>query len=58
MEARTEMVKGLIFKYLPLTPTLSPFGGARESQAQLVVTTALILTFSPQEKGQRLHVSL
>jgi hypothetical protein len=26
--------------------------------SQLVVTTALILTFSPEEKGQRLHASL
>ena len=26
--------------------------------SQLVVTTALILTFSPGEKGQRLHASL
>ena len=26
--------------------------------SQLVVTTALILTFSPVEKGQRLHASL
>jgi hypothetical protein len=26
--------------------------------SQLVVTTALILTFSPGEKGQRLHMSL
>jgi hypothetical protein len=25
---------------------------------QLVVTTALILTFSPEEKGQQLHASL
>ena len=29
-----------------------------EPHSKLVVTLALILTFSPQEKGQRLHASL
>ena len=29
-----------------------------KSVEKLVVTTALILTFSPGEKGQRLHASL
>jgi hypothetical protein len=28
----------LIFKYLPLTPTLSPFGGERESDANCATT--------------------
>jgi hypothetical protein len=28
----------LIFKYLPLTPTLSPFGGERESDANCIAT--------------------
>jgi hypothetical protein len=30
MEERAEVRRCLIFKYLPLTPTLSPFGGERE----------------------------
>jgi hypothetical protein len=56
----------LIFKYLPLTPTLPmnlDFNGTQPVlvyglHSQLVVTTALILTFSPAEKGQRLQASL
>jgi len=31
MEEWVKIRSRLIFKYLPLTPTLSPFGGERES---------------------------
>jgi hypothetical protein len=35
---RCFVFKGLIFKYLPLTPALSPFGGERGSNADCATT--------------------
>jgi hypothetical protein len=55
----------LIFEYLPLTPTLPmnlDFNWMQpvlvyKPHWKLVITLALILTFSPGEKGQRLYAS-
>jgi hypothetical protein len=43
---------------LPGLPECLRFDRCLRLKAKLVVTTALILTFSPKEKGQRLYASL
>jgi hypothetical protein len=56
----TQGRKFVVFVLHPYEPRfqLDAVGGDGQDYSQLVVTTALIPTFSPAEKGQRLDASL